>query len=216
MKHLIFSCLFLASIITVHGQSEEPKKFISSLEFHVGGGNLSIANRNEFIVDNNLCIDLCTLSILQNPILELNAKLLGQFQLAETQELLVGAGFNVWNYEVDHFIGFTGTRDIGISEQVGIVDFMLGYRYVVKQYDRLDFFAEVFYNLQVVTAEKFVLPMSVFQPGIGCRLHTSEKTAFTFTISNKFGLNDISPDPVVRDTHRSNVLGARGGIVRKL
>lgn len=111
--------------------------------------------------------------------------------LKERQEISLGLGLNVWEYQLTNF-GYGGIDDFYIdSEFLYTIDIQSGYRYFINSRNKINFFLENVAHFEITLAnylERFRLS---FEPGFGIMIPITAKVNLLTSSSYKLSLTNL-------------------------
>jgi len=190
MKKAFFLSLIFLTVKSVNAQSIGSYQS-NSLEFSFGIDKVGFIGGNDFVIDRIFCED-CDYQAIRQEGFELNFSLTANKTYNNKHELIYGAGFNLWLYQIDEINGSTGQLKDMESTTTGLIDLMLGYRYHLKEFKATSIFAENIFHGEVNTSDRFNKLRFSVAPGLGLMHLINDKTKLISVISYKQTLNNFS------------------------
>ena len=106
-------------------------------------------------------------------------------------EVILGVGFNLWNYKVDQIGGWTAIVLTTESKVVGLLDIGGGYRYFIKEFNGKSLFLENTIHGEFNTGNEFKKFKLSLEPGLGLKIRLSDRLKILSILNYKQALTDF-------------------------
>jgi len=186
MKKIFFLIIITLFGIELNSQSINKSSGLST-EVSIGVGKVGLTSKNDLRVDQINCID-CVYRIIGDEGYEYNLRLTVNKAVNSHSEIYAGIGLTLWTYEIDNISGLTYKPLSTSSDLLGLMDLIVGYRFVVNDL----IFIESTFHSEFNTEDIFRKFRFSIEPGIGFKIKLDDTTQFLPVLSYKQSLTNFS------------------------